>query len=343
MALGLEGPVQCRHVALAEAEHAERPPTTDILIDVPLTDPSVLTRLGEVLPQSLGPRRRRIILVDRADRTQYLIAAKLGATNIIPRPATRTALLHALFGDRVPHRPTILPTLPDATVKAFESSSDMFRELLLRPSCDAGTRAMVEAASHDAMAAIEQSGLSTWIEAVRRHHNATFRHCLIVNGLAVAFAQGLGFSHRDILTLSVASAVHDVGKARTPLAILDKPGPLNDREMAILERHPVDGVAMLRATNEFDAAILDAVLHHHEFLDGSGYPEGLRGSAIPDLTRLVTIVDIFAALVEERAYKAPMSPTLAFEHLLAMDAKLERSLVHAFRPIADAYAYAGTA
>lgn len=77
--------------------------------------------------------------------------------------------------------------------------------------------------------------------------------------------------------------------------------------------------------------VLDAVLHHHEFLDGSGYPHGLRGAQIKDLTRILTVCDIYAALVEERPYKVPMPPAAALQTLndMAEEGKVEGALVHA--------------
>ena len=107
----------------------------------------------------------------------------------------------------------------------------MFSRLLVNPDCPVGTAKMVETASEETIHAIGKSGLSEWISAVNTHHSATFRHCLLVNGLAVAFAQSLGFRHDDVLQLSVASAVHDIGKARIPLEILDKPSRLNASEV----------------------------------------------------------------------------------------------------------------
>ncbi len=80
--------------------------------------------------------------------------------------------------------------------------------------------------------------------------------------------------------------------------------------------------------------VLDGVRHHHEYLDGSGYPDGLKAPAISDLVRLLTISDIFAALIELRPYRPPMSRQDAYKILRSMDGKLETSLVKAFRDVA---------
>jgi HD-GYP domain-containing protein (c-di-GMP phosphodiesterase class II) len=89
-------------------------------------------------------------------------------------------------------------------------------------------------------------------------------------------------------------------------------------------------------TGDYDALTLSVVRSHHEYLDGSGYPDGLRGAQIPDLVRLITICDIFAALIEARPYKAPKAPGDAYAILGSMKAKLDADLVRAFGAVAVA-------
>jgi len=89
---------------------------------------------------------------------------------------------------------------------------------------------------------------------------------------------------------------HDVGKAKIPLAILDKPGRLDDRERAVIETHPTAGYDALKATGGISSEILDAVRHHHEYLDGSGYPDALCAADICDIVRILTISDIFCGI-----------------------------------------------
>jgi HD-GYP domain-containing protein (c-di-GMP phosphodiesterase class II) len=101
-----------------------------------------------------------------------------------------------------------------------------------------------------------------------------------------------------------------------------------------MKRHPVIGYDLLKGVAGIDPEILDGVRHHHEYLDGSGYPDGLKAPEISDLVRLLTISDIFAALIESRPYRPPMPRHTAYEILFGMDGKLERSLVKAFRNVA---------
>jgi HD-GYP domain-containing protein (c-di-GMP phosphodiesterase class II) len=119
--------------------------------------------------------------------------------------------------------------------------------------------------------------------------------------------------------------------------ILDKPRDLTVEEMEIVRQHPRRGYDALSAQGGFPPEMLDVVLHHHELLDGTGYPNGLNGNQISDIVRLITIVDIYAALVEKRAYRLQFTHIKAFEMMEGMDGKLDQHLLQAFRPLAFGY------
>ena len=191
-----------------------------------------------------------------------------------------------------------------------------------------------ETATSQIITGIENNGLGAWLNDVRRYHEGTFQHCLLVTGVAVGFALDLGFTYPDLKRLGMAATLHDIGKARTPLSILDKPGRLDPVEEEIMRRHPVIGHDLLKDIQGIHPDVLDGVRHHHEYLDGSGYPDGLTAPKISDLVRLLTISDIFAALIEQRPYRPPMPRAQAYEMLCGMDGKLETSLVNAFRNVA---------
>jgi putative nucleotidyltransferase with HDIG domain len=191
-----------------------------------------------------------------------------------------------------------------------------------------------ENATSEIIDGIEQHGLGAWLDSVRRYHKGTFQHCLLVTGVAVGFALDIKFGHADVRRLGLAATLHDIGKASIPLSILDKSGRLDPGEEQIMKRHPVIGYELLKALPEISPEVLDGARHHHEYLDGSGYPDALTGSEISDLVRLLTISDIFAALIESRSYRPAMSRQDAYKILCAMDGKLERSLVKAFQNVA---------
>jgi HD-GYP domain-containing protein (c-di-GMP phosphodiesterase class II) len=125
-----------------------------------------------------------------------------------------------------------------------------------------------------------------------------------------------------------------LARPQFPLAILDKPGRLDVQERALIETHPAAGYDVLKGNAGISLEILDAVRHHHEYLDGSGYPDALCAASISDIVRMLTISDIFAALIEHRHYKPTMPRQRAYEIIQGMHGKLERPLVAAFKDVA---------
>ncbi|WP_173009340.1 HD domain-containing phosphohydrolase [Methylobacterium sp. P1-11] len=190
--------------------------------------------------------------------------------------------------------------------------------------------------------AVQHCGIRDWIGAVQRFDEATHRHCLIVTGLAAAFATKLGFADLDSYRLTKAALLHDVGKTQISTAILNKPGRLTDEEMAEMRTHAALGYDMLVGSG-FSPEMLQVVRSHHEMLDGSGYPDGVRAPEIPNLVRLVTICDIYGALIERRPYRAPMSGGEAYGIVQSMTGRLDPDLVTAFRPVMTAFDPAITA
>lgn len=181
---------------------------------------------------------------------------------------------------------------------------------------------------------LEAQGLKSWVETVRRHHSQTYQHCMLVTGVAVAFGQHIGLPQRERQRLSIAGMLHDLGKARIPIAILEKPGPLDVSELEVMRHHPQLGVDALGVETGLAPEMLDVVLHHHEYLDGSGYPHGLQGNEIKDLVRIMTISDVYGALIERRSYKPPLTSAAAYQMLLDMGPKLDKDLVREFRFVA---------
>ncbi|SFD34765.1 HDIG domain-containing protein [Bosea sp. CRIB-10] len=181
--------------------------------------------------------------------------------------------------------------------------------------------------------AVNDRDLDAWLDLVWSHDDATYQHCLLVAGLAAAFAHALGFPEAARKLVTSAAVLHDIGKARVPLSILHKPGRLTDEELAIVREHPQIGYEMLLRQGSFAGEIVEAARSHHEYLDGSGYPQGLKASEISDVVRMITICDIYAALIERRSYKTPMEPEQAYAMLAGMGAKLDADLLRAFRAV----------
>ena len=193
----------------------------------------------------------------------------------------------------------------------------------------------VDVATASVRAAVTEFGIRRWLEVVWTYDDATYQHCLLVAGLAAEFAASLEFTKSDQERVIRGALLHDIGKAKIPLSILNKPGGLTGEEVTMMRTHPRIGYEILRQHDHYEPELLDVVLRHHELLDGSGYPDGLTGAQINDLVRLVTICDIYSALVERRSYKQAMEPAQAFSILQQMDCKIEGALVRAFARVAE--------
>lgn len=282
--------------------------------------------------ERLAKATRRIFLVEQSSHVCISQAYALGATVVLPGPIDKTRLLAAL-ADPAEVRSTSPGDAPadKGAETAATAIASMFTSVTLgRPVDVEGIRE----AGNRVAAGIAEHGLSEWLTSVRRHHEGTYQHCLLVTGVAVDFGLSLGVGRADLQRLCTAAMFHDIGKATIPLAILDKPGRLDEKERALIETHPAAGYDVLKGLDNVSPEILDAVRHHHEYLDGSGYPDGLCGESISDIVRILTISDIFAALIEHRHYK-PITPREeAYNILCGMQGRLEMALVKSFRPVA---------
>jgi putative two-component system response regulator len=142
----------------------------------------------------------------------------------------------------------------------------------------------------------------------------TAGHLERVRRLAISLAFALDWKTEDIAILEFGAILHDVGKIIVPSNVLKKTGPLTDAEWKVMRQHPEAGAKMLEGVDHLRAAI-PYVLCHHENWNGSGYPAGMKGEAIPCEGRLLTIVDVFDAMTSNRPYHASMSAKDALDHM----------------------------
>jgi putative nucleotidyltransferase with HDIG domain len=310
-------------------------PAKYTIVDIDLEDSSRLLDLKLWL--ELRPRHgKAVFVVGHGVRLQAVQAYAIGATDLVDRPADRKSLLAALLGDIgvLAGDPAELPIgNSDGISAGVGALQRIFASAVSGVPVDLN---MVESAGETVVSHIEAEGLARWIDVVRHHHSLTYQHCLLVTGVAVTFGRQLGFSNADKRRLAFAGLLHDIGKARIPVALLEKPSPLEGEEIAAMRQHALLGLEALQGVPGLDPDMLDMVVHHHEYLDGSGYPHGLAGSELSDLVRLITIADVFGALIERRAYKAPLSSEAAYQILENMGPKLDTDLVREFRPFARA-------
>src|SRR5690349_6504082 len=159
--------------------------------------------------------------------------------------------------------------------------------------------------------------------------------------------QELGLEEAALQNLEVAALLHDIGKVGIPDSILRKPGRLDAEEYALMKKHPEYGWAVLRMLPGFERAALD-ILHHHESYDGKGYPAGLKESEIPIVSRIVSVIDAFDAMVSSRPYRKGLPFEEAVRRLVtASGTQFDPLVVHYFLSFAQdematVFAAAGT-
>lgn len=158
----------------------------------------------------------------------------------------------------------------------------------------------------------------------------TYLHSVSVCALMVNFANQLGLDEPTVRAMGFAGLLHDVGKMAVPDAILDKPGPLDDEEFALIRRHPEHGHAMLANGEGITQEVLDVSLFHHEKIDGTGYPRGLKGNAISLAARMGAICDVYDALISDRAYKEGWTPLRAATEMHGWEGHFDRELLFKF-------------
>ena len=142
-------------------------------------------------------------------------------------------------------------------------------------------------------------------------------HGRAVAAIGTRLAAVLGLDDEEIADLRLAAALHDIGKATVPRAVLDKPGPLTGREWRLIRRHPGEGERLLRSSFADRPGVLAAVRSHHERWDGGGYPDGLAGSETPLAARIVAVADAYQAMLETRPYRPPLTPAAALAEIEA--------------------------
>lgn len=309
-----------------------------VVFDVDLNHRERVERLRSTLDSACTSVVPRIFTLNKFDRREVMQVHSLGSPNFIVRPLQAELvlqLLRSLINGSVENRWEDLNTVQKSALKV---SLKVFEDMMaaafagepmptdqIRESCSS----IIKATAHD--------DLAKWITAVRDHHNYTFRHTMMVCGFLNSFAHLLGITGSDLESLAQGGLLHDVGKAFTPLDLLNKPGQLTPEEWKVMRLHSVHSRKILEESGGLDPVVVDVAAHHHEKLDGTGYPDGLEGEKISDPVRMISIADVFSALVDKRTYKKPMDGKDAWEIMLTMEGQLDIPLVRAFKPIALAF------
>jgi putative two-component system response regulator len=221
-------------------------------------------------------------------------------------------------------------------IKGIEAGAD---EFLSKPVHPLELRARVGSLTRmkhllDALDSAE-AAFMTLALTIEARDPTTNGHCERLAGHAVALGKALGLGEGDLQALHRGGYLHDVGKVGVPDAVLLKPGPLTPAEFALMQKHPDIGDSLCAPLQSL-RTVRPIIRCHHERLDGSGYPQGLKGDDVPLLAQIVGIADVYDALTSDRPYRPALAPEDAARHLLQETAqgKFARAHVETFLNVA---------
>ena len=158
----------------------------------------------------------------------------------------------------------------------------------------------------------------------------TYMHSVAVCALMIALARQLGLPEKLVHDAGIAGLMHDVGKVAIPLTILNKPGSLTDSEFATMRTHSQAGATMLLQSQHFSARVMDVCLHHHEKIDGTGYPHRLAGTQISLFARMGAVCDVYDAVTSDRPYKSAWGPAEAIHRMAQWQGHFDAKVFQAF-------------
>ena len=158
----------------------------------------------------------------------------------------------------------------------------------------------------------------------------SYMHSVAVCALMVALAHQMGLDDAACREAGYAGLLHDLGKAAMPLAILNKPGKLTEAEFAVIRTHPERGWQMLQEAKGTSAVAMDVCLHHHERIDGSGYPHRLPADQIGPFARMGAVCDVYDAITSNRPYKAGWDPAQSMAHMASWSGHFDETIFRHF-------------
>ena len=228
----------------------------------------------------------------------------------------------------------------DAFYKDYEESISSLKELMLGLVSEKSFhKAELDRISKVIHSKIHQkSKVIQYLQLIRASDEYTYSHCINTAFYAMLMAKWLKFSEPDIKKVIQAGLLHDVGKAKLPIEILNKKGNLTKDEYEIIKNHTILGYGMLNDIVDIDSEVKLAALLHHERVDGSGYPFGADPEFVNKYSRIIAVADVYDAMTSDRVYKKRSTPFEAFEMLQTVGVGIfDTSVVHAFLKNMSAY------
>lgn len=212
--------------------------------------------------------------------------------------------------------------------KGKEAVMSMFQEARMGKAIEAEAAApLVEEISNSVL---RNPGALISLARLKTADDYTFMHSVAVCALMIALARQLGLDETQVREAGMAGLLHDLGKAMIPLDVLNKPGKLTDAEFALVKTHPEEGEKLLREGSGVSEITRDVCLHHHEKVDGSGYPKGLNGETMSLFAKMGAVCDVYDAVTSNRPYKAGWDPAESIKRMAEWTGHFDPLVFQAF-------------
>lgn len=294
---------------------------------------------GMRIDQSIVDRMDRTLIVRGTILNEYLIESlkKLGIAGVYisegeddPEPEKQDENLSPVVKNTI----SKLRTSDPSKVKLSESVKKRVSEgiqFLYSNSSSEQFANTTTSITNDLMKAInDNDAIAVDINALKTSDEYTFKHSVDVATMSMIIAKKQGLDKKDVYHIGIAGLLHDMGKAQIPLEILNKPAKLTDEEFAVMKKHPLYGYNILKDKNDFPKTVSFAVLQHHEKMNGRGYPMGVASDKIVPYAKILSVADVYDALVTERPYKKAFSQRTAVEMIMSMTEELDITAMKSF-------------
>ena len=238
----------------------------------------------------------------------------------LPEPAP-ARIEKSSFNDEVKRASRIV-------AKGKEAVVSMFQEARMGKAIEAEAAApLVEEISNSVM---RNPGALISLARLKTADDYTYMHSVAVCALMIALARQLGLDEQQTRDAGMAGLLHDLGKAMIPLEVLNKPGKLTDAEFALVKTHPEEGHKLLLEGKGVSDVTKDVCLHHHEKVDGSGYPKGLNSETMSLFAKMGAVCDVYDAITSNRPYKAGWDPAESIKRMAEWKGHFDPAVFQAF-------------
>ncbi len=297
-----------------------------------------LVQPGMMIDQAIIDRAGRVLIARRTLMDDYLISSlrKMGVPGIYIREGEEEEIeekpipvapeIQQKYEKiRVEDQPKV--RLSESVRKRVAEGVQYLYQDTNSPNFSDATRSITE----DLMKAIDDNeAIAVDISALKISDEYTFKHSVDVATIAMIMAKRCGLPKAQVYEIGIAGLLHDIGKSQIPTELLNKAGKLTDDEFEIMKQHSVYGYRILQDKKDLSERIKLGVLQHHEKANGNGYPMKVGAEKINLFAKIISVADIYDALVTERPYKKPFSPRDAVEMIMSMTSELDIQAMRSF-------------